>query len=235
MAQSIELSTREEEVVKLLLEGKSNKLIASALHISERTVEFHLKNIYAKHQVSSRMELVLKLGKTADRREATKLGESTVANEGEVAENRDRLNLSKNWANLLRETVSIIGKELKVDAVLNSKDRNAPMTFFEAIRVCFVKYADFNGRASRAEYWWFMLFITLVASALAYLSESAVSIFLIAVLLPFLAVGSRRLRDTGRSGWWQLYMLVPVAGIFLVWIYCAEPSKSLPDDSMPQG
>lgn len=235
MAQSNELSTREEEVVKLLLEGKSNKLIASALHISERTVEFHLKSIYAKHQVSSRMELVLKLGKTTDRHDDTKLGESTVAQEGETAENRDRLNLSKNWANLLRETVSIIGKELKVDAVLNSNDRNAPMTFFEAIRVCFSKYADFNGRASRAEYWWFTLFITLVASALAYLSESAVSIFLIAVLLPFLAVGSRRLRDTGRSGWLQLYMLVPVAGIVVVWIYCAEPSKSLPDDSISQG
>ena len=64
MAQSNQLSSREQEVVKLLLEGKSNKLIASALGISDRTVEFHLKNIYAKYQVSSRMELVLKLGQS---------------------------------------------------------------------------------------------------------------------------------------------------------------------------
>ena len=48
MAQSNKLSNREQEVVKLLLEGKSNKLIASALSISDRTVEFHLRNIYEK-------------------------------------------------------------------------------------------------------------------------------------------------------------------------------------------
>ena len=55
MAQFNKLSNREWEVAKLLLQGKSNKLIASALGISDRTVEFHLKNIYAKFQVSSRI------------------------------------------------------------------------------------------------------------------------------------------------------------------------------------
>ncbi|MEY2819806.1 MAG: hypothetical protein RL275_3269 [Chloroflexota bacterium] len=54
-------SKREHDVVNLLLEGKSNKLIAQALHSTERTVEFYLKNIYAKQQVNSRMELVLNL------------------------------------------------------------------------------------------------------------------------------------------------------------------------------
>jgi len=68
-------SKREHDVVNLLLEGKSNKLIAQALHITERTVEFHLKNIYAKQQVNSRMELVLNLR------------ESTVAGEGRSTEN----------------------------------------------------------------------------------------------------------------------------------------------------
>ena len=61
MAQNNRLSDREWEVVKLLQEGKSNKLIASALHITESTVEFHLKNIYTKFQVGSRMELLIKL------------------------------------------------------------------------------------------------------------------------------------------------------------------------------
>jgi len=49
MAQPHPLSNREENVVRLLLQGKSNKLIASALRISESTVEFHLKNIYARY------------------------------------------------------------------------------------------------------------------------------------------------------------------------------------------
>ena len=56
------LSAREKEVVDLLLKGKSNKLIASALGISDRTVEFHLKNVFHKLQVASRTELILKLG-----------------------------------------------------------------------------------------------------------------------------------------------------------------------------
>lgn len=75
MAQSPQLSNREQDVVNLLLEGKSNKLIASSLHISERTVEFHLKNIFDKYQVNSRVELVLKLGKSTGK----KLGDSTVS------------------------------------------------------------------------------------------------------------------------------------------------------------
>ena len=61
MDQFDNLSKREREVAKLLLEGKSNKLIASALGISESTVEFLLKKIYARFQVGSRMEFFLKL------------------------------------------------------------------------------------------------------------------------------------------------------------------------------
>ena len=227
MAQSNQLSSRESAVVKLLLEGKSNKLIALALGISDRTVEFHLKNIYAKFLVSSRTELILKLGQStgAGREEAAEnLGRSTVAGTGENTENGERSN-SGNWATSLREAVSTIGKELRMESSLNSNIRDGanPLTFFESIRVCLTKYADFNGRASRPEFWWFALFITLVASALVYLSENLASVFLVAMLLPLLAAGSRRLHDSGKSGWWQLFMLAPVAGIILVGILWALP------------
>lgn len=227
MAQSNQLSSREQEVVKLLLEGKSNKLIASALGISSSTVEFHLKNIYAKVQVSSRMELVLKLGQSTGagkRAPAGDLWRSTVAGNGEITENGDQSN-SRNWVTSLRETVSLIGKELKMDSSLNSnasKEGNS-VTFFESIRICFTKYAEFNGRASQSEFWWFMLFVTLVASALVYLSQSLSNIFLIAILLPLLAAGSRRLHDCGKSGWLQLYLLVPVGGIIMLGIWWAMP------------
>ncbi len=227
MAQPNQLSNREAEVVKLLLEGKSNKLIASALGISDRTVEFHLKNIYAKHQVSSRMELVLKLGQSAvvgKGEAAENLGRSTVAGNGEITENGDRSN-SRNWITSLRETVSLIGKELKMESSLNSnasKEGNS-VTFFESIRICFTKYAEFNGRASRSEFWWFMLFVTLVASALLYVSEAWSNVFLVAILLPLLAAGSRRLHEIGKSGWLQLYLLVPVGGIIMLGIWWAMP------------
>lgn len=217
MTQFPQLSNREQEVVQHLLEGKSNKLIALSLNVSERTVEFHLKNIYTKFGVGSRVELILKLG------------DSTVAGRAEAAENRDGLNLW-NWATSLREAVSRIGKELK----MKNPSEAGPMTFFESIRICFTKYAEFNGRASRPEFWWFMLFVTLVASALAYFSESLTSVFLIAILLPLLAVGARRLQDSGKSAWWLLFLLVPVGGIVALGsLWALPPANSLSEDTLP--
>lgn len=217
------LSQREWEVVDLLRQGKSNKLIASALGISERTVEFHLNNIYNKFQVSSRVELVLKLG------------ESTVVDKGEVPENRDGLN-SRNWATSLREAVSKIGKELTMTTTVNANAGNedTAMTFPEAIRVCLIKYAEFHGRATRPEFWWFALFVTLVTTALGYLSEALASVFLIAMLLPFLAAGARRLNDIGKSAWWLLYLLVPVGGLVILGtLWTMPPTNQLPDDTLP--
>lgn len=121
MAQFPRLSNREWDVLKLLLQGKSNKLIASSLYISVRTVEFHLKNIYAKFQVSSRIELILKLGNTTGEFEIEKLGHSTVVGKGETAENRDKPNLWMIWAIPFKETVSIIGKELEMKNIANLK------------------------------------------------------------------------------------------------------------------
>jgi DNA-binding CsgD family transcriptional regulator len=233
MAQFTGLSERESEVVKLLLEGKSNKLIASSLSISERTVEFHLKNIYNKFQVSSRVELIIKLGESTV---ASKPGESTVASKGEMAENKDRLNLS-NKSKSLRAAVSRIGKELNMNTVMNSNANSEARTstFFEAILVCLKKYAEFNGRASRAEFWWFTLFVILVGTAFNYMSTIFLSVFLTAMLLPFLAAGSRRLHDGGKSGWWQLFLLVPAAGFFMVGILWTLPSTNpRPDETLPE-
>jgi DNA-binding CsgD family transcriptional regulator len=216
------LSNREMEVVQLLLEGKSNKQIALSLHITESTVEFHLKNIYEKCHVSSRTELILKLGK------------STVAGEGENEENKPRSS-SGNWVTSLREAVSSICQEFKMTSLSVSTARSDgnSMTFFESILVCLKKYAEFNGRASRSEFWWFTLSVILVASALVYMSEVIGGVFLIAALLPLLAAGSRRLHDSGHSGWWQLFLLAPVAGIVLVGIMLAMPPMSPhPDDTL---
>ncbi len=121
MTQFPRLSNREWEVVNLLLQGKSNKLIASSLGISDRTVEFHLKNVYAKFQVSSRIELILKLGNATGGFESAKLGHSTVVRSGESAENRDRLSSWVGWATSFRDTVSNISKEFEMKTLLNTK------------------------------------------------------------------------------------------------------------------
>ncbi len=226
MARANSLSSREQEVVDLLLEGKSNKLIASALRISDRTVEFHLKNIYAKFNVSSRTELILKLGTSTGAgrgKPVDDLGRSTVAQREELSDNRD-----SHKATSSREAVSMIGKELRMESFLNAREEANPATFFGAIRVCLTKYADFNGRATRAEFWWFALFLTLVSAALGYLSQELVSVFSVAMLLPFLAAGARRLHDINKSGWWELILLVPVGGLIALAILWLLPTDYYP-------
>ena len=82
-----QFSEREKEVIRLLLQGKSNKQIALSLGISASTVEYHLKNVYKKLQVNSRTEAVLRLGKSIGNDTSGELGKSTVEISGEPADN----------------------------------------------------------------------------------------------------------------------------------------------------
>ncbi len=95
------------------------------------------------------------------------------------------------------------------------------MGFGEAIKVCFNKYADFDGRASCAEFWWFYLFSFLLACVTCGIS-------CIATIIPSYAVGSRRLHDTGRSGWLQLLGFVPIVGLILIywWAISGDPDTN---------
>ncbi|MBS7778651.1 DUF805 domain-containing protein [Acidovorax sp. CCYZU-2555] len=100
------------------------------------------------------------------------------------------------------------------------------MTFQESIRVCFSKYADFSGRATRSEYWWFVLFIILASLGISMISDVLGAIFGLATLLPSIAAATRRLHDTNRSGWWQLICLVPLIGWIVLIVFLAQDSTS---------
>jgi uncharacterized membrane protein YhaH (DUF805 family) len=100
------------------------------------------------------------------------------------------------------------------------------MTFVESIRTCLTKYVDFNGVASRSEFWWFILFVLIVSVALNFVSPTVGSLFGLAMLLPELAVGARRLHDTGKSGWLQLLLLIPLIGLIVLIVFWVQPSKS---------
>ncbi len=97
------------------------------------------------------------------------------------------------------------------------------MTFTEAVKTCYSKYATFSGRASRSEYWWFYLFFILVGFVIGLLSEvsgifSIVGgIFILGSIIPSIAAGVRRLHDTDKSGWWLLIGLVPFIGLLLIY------------------
>lgn len=93
------------------------------------------------------------------------------------------------------------------------------------------KYAVFEGRARRKELWMFVLFNAIVLIALS-LVEAIVGgpgilsgLYSLAVLIPSLAVGARRLHDTGRSGWWQLIALVPFIGTIVLIVFFVADSQ----------
>jgi len=90
------------------------------------------------------------------------------------------------------------------------------------------KYAEFDGRSRRKEYWMFVLFNFIISIVLAsfermlglgseYGTGFLSTIYSIGVLIPSIAVGIRRLHDIGKSGWWLLLALLPVIG--WIWIF----------------
>jgi uncharacterized membrane protein YhaH (DUF805 family) len=109
------------------------------------------------------------------------------------------------------------------------------MTFIDAVKTCFVKYADFNGCASRSEFWWWILFTLIASIALQSISYNLSGAFSIATFLPGIAVTARRLHDTDRSGWLQLLWFVPIIGWILLVIWCAEEGKPNRYGGSPQG
>ncbi len=102
--------------------------------------------------------------------------------------------------------------------------------YFEVLQ----KYAVFDGRARRKEYWYFTLFnmiIVYAISALDHLVFSTVTdsgvgllgaIYFLAVFLPYLSVSIRRLHDTDRTGWWLLINLIPLIGMIVFIVFMAS-------------
>ena len=99
------------------------------------------------------------------------------------------------------------------------------------------KYAVFEGRARRREYWFFVLFYILISIVLSMvdrvlgLSNEAYgmgvlgALFCLGVLIPSIAVGARRLHDTGRSGWWLLIGLIPLIGAIVLIVFFVLDSQ----------
>jgi len=94
------------------------------------------------------------------------------------------------------------------------------------------KYAEFSGRARRKEYWFFVLFNIIISFVLGLvdgfvgLGGVLGGIYALAVLIPSIAVGVRRLHDTGRSGWWLLIGLVPIIGLIVLIVFMVGDSES---------
>jgi len=112
------------------------------------------------------------------------------------------------------------------------------VSFTTAVKLGFSRYFDFRGRSTRAEYWWWVLFMVLADLILTVFERITgtynvqtgngliSSLFGLLILIPSLALGARRLHDINKSGWWQLmlivfYLIVPL--IVLIW-WASKPS-----------
>lgn len=121
------------------------------------------------------------------------------------------------------------------------------MGFVEAVKSVFGKYATFSGRASRSEFWWWVLFLIILqiaamildnifgtkinydaGSTLSSLKIQGVgwvgALVSLALIIPTLAVSVRRLHDTGKAGWWWLLNLVCCIGGLILFIFYLTPS-----------
>lgn len=115
------------------------------------------------------------------------------------------------------------------------------MSFGAAIAAFWNHYAEFTGTARRSEFWWAILFVALVSAGLGIIANGLgggsgamlpteepwlVSLWSLATLLPTLAVLVRRLRDAA-YGWPHVFwLLVPIAGLIVLAIFCSSPSRS---------
>lgn len=104
-------------------------------------------------------------------------------------------------------------------------------TLPQAVERFFTKYAGFQGRASRSEFWYWTLASAIVAIVLGILVQiSGVfriieALWDLAIIVPSIALQCRRLHDIGKSGWWQLIGLIPCVGWIIMIVWDATPPK----------
>ena len=110
------------------------------------------------------------------------------------------------------------------------------MGFTEAVKTCLSKYATFRGRATRSEYWWFVLFMALAGIAAIVVdmlifgynpanpeSFGVVNLLVsLALVLPSLAALVRRLHDVDRSGWWYFIVFIPIIGFIVLIVFLVK-------------
>lgn len=114
------------------------------------------------------------------------------------------------------------------------------VSFGEAVKMALVQnYCNFQGRSSRSEYWWYVLFTFLLNLVLACIfGQGAVGqivegVVSLGLLLPGLGLCVRRLHDIGRSGWWLFITFIPLVGAIILIVWFCRDSQMHPNEYGP--
>jgi uncharacterized membrane protein YhaH (DUF805 family) len=97
--------------------------------------------------------------------------------------------------------------------------------FVDAIKLGAANYLDFKGLTQRADYWWWILFMSVSFIVASSISEGVGAAWIVAILLPTIAIGVRRLRDAGYHWAWLFLGLVPIVGGIVLIVFLTQPTK----------
>ena len=124
------------------------------------------------------------------------------------------------------------------------------MSFGQAVGSFFTQYGNFSGRTRRSGYWWVVLFLVIISIVWWFVDLQIFGgiwpqnlldqgfgpvsiVWILATIVPILSLSVRRLHDTGKSGWWVLLGLIPVAGAIALIIFYATDSQAGDNDYGP--
>lgn len=118
---------------------------------------------------------------------------------------------------------------------------NREVAFAQALPLFFKNYTVFTGRSSRGAYWWVFLISVGVGVVDRILFRHGYadgvgllgSLWALATIIPSIALSFRRLHDTGKSAWWLLIGLIPLAGAIVLIVFFAQPGQRMTNEFGP--
>jgi uncharacterized membrane protein YhaH (DUF805 family) len=151
--------------------------------------------------------------------------ETTEIEEKDIVKSEDSMEPpSEELISTTKETQSKTEEEKLQEIYADTKMED--INFFNAIKICFQKFFVFTNRASRSEYWWFILFYIISATIPTFVPNENVVVFgyIMSFLLfiPSIAVTVRRLHDINKSGWFIFISLIPILGSIIVLVMTIE-------------
>lgn len=129
-------------------------------------------------------------------------------------------------AKSLASALGVEVSEIWIQEPKVSSEQRTTDSKIEIIRDAFIQFSNFDGKASRPQYWLFFAFCFASMAICTVISAALATIVGVLILLPLLAVGSRRLHDAGYSGWWQLFALVPLGIIGVLYMLTLESKNT---------